>query len=192
MKKIYLIIFSIALLSCKSKKVVIIPENINSKYNQEYIDSKVSIFGKLTTDNYSELISKIESSLNIKIDKSRKIYLNFQQKGKNCIRAGQNSSKIDFSKTLEISERITSKYNTQRILSYHKNSFFYNQLSSKKIWVLDSKDFLNNTVFDLKENCEAFLIIKPNGEFYKFYGEDHFSTVENLLKNENWDSLKNK
>ena len=181
-----------ALLSCKSKKAVIIPENINSKYNQEYINSKVSIFGKLTTDNYSELISKIESSLNIKIDKSRKIYLNFQQKGKNCIRAGQNSSKINFSKTLEISKRITSKYNTQRILSYHKNSFFNNQLSSKKIWALDSKDFLNNTVFDLKENCQAFLIIKPNGEFYKFYGEDHFSIIEDLLKNENWDSLKNK
>ncbi|MBL4606187.1 MAG: hypothetical protein JKY02_11155 [Flavobacteriaceae bacterium] len=41
-------------------------------------------------------------------------------------------------------------------------------------------------IFTESKICNAFLVIKPNGEFYTFYGGDHFSIVEILLKSQDW------
>ncbi len=48
-------------------------------------------------------------------------------------------------------------------------------------FILDSGFFYEN-VFTEHQNCEAFLIIKPNGDFHKFYGEDYYTEVENFLE----------
>ena len=44
-------------------------------------------------------------------------------------------------------------------------------------FIIDSGFFYEN-VFTEHQNCAGFLIIKPNGDFYKQYGEDYYSEVK--------------
>ena len=162
-------------------------KKINTRANTEYRKHIKSFYGKLTPNNYETIVDSLELNSKTKLDSRKKIYIHFQQKANNCIMFGQkeNSVEIIISNIERISDEITKNNQTQRLLVFNQNSFFKDQLSKKSNWKLDTGFFIRN-IFTEDKICEAFFILKPNGEFYKFYGSDHFTLVKVLLENEYW------
>ncbi|MFK5981515.1 MAG: hypothetical protein QM499_01275 [Flavobacteriaceae bacterium] len=125
----------------------------------------------------------LEKELNTKIQEGKSILINYRQKARNCISLSLSNS--NFSKFtnrgIKISSRISAENNTSDYFVYEKNAFYKNLYKEKQNFKLDSGFFYNN-IFTLHETCDAFFIIKPNGNFLKYYGGDYFSIVKTFLE----------
>jgi len=181
MKKIISVLLIFISTSSYSQK------KINTKANSEYKKHFKGLYGKLTPEAYKTVIDSLQLHSEIELDKSKKVYVHFQQKGDNCIMYGQKESSIEFvlSNIERISKRVTQNNQTQRLLIFNQNSFFKEHLKKRIDWKLDTGFFKRN-IFTEDTICQAFFVLKPNGEFYKFYGSDHFTLVKVLLENEEW------
>ncbi|MBP8791589.1 MAG: hypothetical protein KBE41_08590 [Lutibacter sp.] len=183
LKKGVYFISIIFLVSCGTNKITTENKDVNTQPNSKYKESRKSYFGKLNNSEYIEMTKILETELKTKIPSNKSILVNFSQKAPNCISVG-NSAKGNMQVTknsIRISSRISSNNNTIDFFVYTEDSFnkeIYEQMTE---FILDSGFFYEN-VFTEHQNCEAFLIIKPNGDFYKFYGEDYYTEVENFLK----------
>lgn len=192
MKKIIIIVLGIIVLNnCTPTKKVILSSKINTKLNKENYNARKTFYGQLNEKEHVILIKKIEKSLDISINKSQNLLINFKQNGSNCILAGIESNRISkvFTRTEEISEEVTKPFSTQNFLVYAKDSYFIEFLSDRNKWVKDS-GFINEEIFKLKESCSAFFLIKPSGEFCLYYGGDYFSFVKNRLEVKDWSDKK--
>jgi hypothetical protein len=125
----------------------------------------------------------LEKELNTKIPEGKSILINYRQKARNCISLSLNNN--DFLKftnrRIKISSRISADNNTSDYFVFKKNAFYINLYKEKQNFKLDSGFFYNN-IFTLHETCDAFFIIKPNGDFLKYYGGDYFSKVKTFLE----------
>ena len=177
-KGIYLTI-TILFISCGTNKVTINNSEVNTYPNSEYKKSRKAYSGTLNKSEYDELIKKLEEELNTTISTDKSILINYNQKAPNCINArfSQSDNKQVAKNRIRISSRMSSNYNAIDFFVYNKDS--YNKEIYEKIteFKLDSGFFYDN-VFTEHQNCAGFLIIKPNGEFYKHYGEDYYSEVK--------------
>ena len=164
---------------------------INTKHNKENYNARKTFYGQFNEKEYVILMKKIEKSLDISINKSQNVLINFKQNGSNCILAGIESNRISkvFTRIEEISEEVTKSFSTQNLLVYAKDSYFIEFLSDRKKWIQDS-GFINEEIFKLKESCSAFFLIKPSGEFCLYYGGDYFSFVKNRLEAKDWSDKK--
>lgn len=169
--------------SCTSKKINSTAASVNTKLNNDYIASTKSFQGKLNPEQYIEIKTALEIELKTEIKQGKSILINYVQNAPNCIFAGY--SKKSMSKVtdneLKISNEISAKNNAIDFFVFTKDSYNNALLSTRANFILDS-GFFYTKVFTLHENCEAFFILKPNGEFMKYYGEDYYTQVENFMK----------
>ncbi|MBL4606186.1 MAG: hypothetical protein JKY02_11150 [Flavobacteriaceae bacterium] len=113
---------------------------VNNKLNKEYRSHLKGIYGKLSIDDYKSVMNSISKHTGVELKFNKKLYINFQQEGEHCILYGadKKSIKYVFSKIQSISKRVTKRYNTQRLLIYTKNSFFFKILKKRNKWKLDN------------------------------------------------------
>ena len=175
---LFLIFFS----SCKTSKTVAIPSDVNTKLNAEYQKSKKAFTGKLSSSEYLELKKQIEKELNTDIPDGKSILVNYHQKGPNCISMRFKKQYIE--RGVKSSQNICSNNNTLGFFVFAKNTLNKALYLRYPIFKLDSGFFYDN-VFTLHENCSAFLIIKANRNFLKYYGEDYSDEIRGFLEKNN-------
>ncbi len=171
------LILGILFISCGANK------NLKQK---EYKNSVKSIPGKLTNLEYNELKTNIEKEFKITIPKGKSILINYNQKATNCSyeNYGNYTNSTITDNKIRISKRMSFNYNAIDFFVYTEDSFNKEIYSQKKQYRLDSGFFYNN-IFTLHENCSGFLIIKPNGDFLKYYGTDYYTQVSEFLEKKN-------
>lgn len=76
---------------------------------------------------------------------------------------------------------MSKEHNASDFFVYSESVLNKERIENRKNFILDSGFFAKN-IFTLQENCRAFFILKPNGEFMKYYGSDYYSEVEKFLK----------
>ena len=158
-------------------------EKINTKINKDYFASRKSFYGKLNPDEYKQIRELITSELKTQIADNYAILINYKQLGTNCFEFGlndKNALKV-IDKGIEISSRLSSTFNAKDFFVYSADALNRERIETRKKYILDSGFFQKN-IFTLQENCSAFFILKPNGEFMKYYGGDYYSEVEYFLQ----------
>ena len=75
---------------------------------------------------------------------------------------------------------MSEEYNAVDFFVYSQNAFFKDIYESKNYYNKDP-GYFKNTIFIREENCKAFFILKPNGEFIIEYGQDYFTEVEKFF-----------
>lgn len=158
-------------------------KTINKELNSKYKASRNKIIGKLTPSEYTEMKILLEKELGVTISGQKSILINYDQKAPNCILlASSESSVVHILKNrVKISSEISQKYNAIDFFVYESNSYFADLHANDVFFKVDSGFFFNN-IFTLHENCQAFYILKPNGDFLKYYGEDYYSEVKEFLE----------
>jgi|SRR5699024_2781088 len=158
-------------------------EKINTKANKAYSASVKSFTGKLNQTEYQEIRKRIETELNTEIPEGKSILINYFQNGKNCIGYGfsEESFKNTINNSQKISDRISKKYHTKDYFVYSSTAINKEKIENQQDFILDT-GFFQQEIFTLQENCKAFYILKSNGEFMTFYGEDYYSEVEAFLE----------
>ena len=171
-------IFFIILTSCGTNKDINKPK-VNTYLNSKYKKSRTNDFGKLNKTEYNELIKKLEVELKTKFPNDKSILVNYNQNAPNCIsvRFGEENNRQVAKNKISISSRISSNYNAIDFFVYTNDSYNREIYELMPEFIKDSGFFYEN-VFTEHQNCAGFLIIKPNGEFYKQYGEDYYSKVK--------------
>lgn len=181
-KQILYLILIFTTASCLSQKTADPTTVINSVLNQQYIESRKAYTGKLDDQQFQEIISLILKELHVEIPAGKSILINYSQKSPNCLGLNiNNMSFTSFERSIQISKRISKEYNTIDFFVYSADVVNKELYEEQKDFIKDSGFFYDN-VFTLHENCEAFFIMKPNGDFMKYYGEDYYSEVECFLR----------
>lgn len=171
------------LLSCNKNMVSSYNEQSNKNSYSKYEEVRETYDGKYSKSEYDELVKKLETELNVTIPAEKSIIINFDQNAPSCFIAkySRNSNKIMTNNRIKISSKTASTFNAVDFFVYTKdahNSKIYEKLPEFKV---DSGFFYEN-IFTEHLNCEAFIVIKPNGEFLKYYGGDYSTEVVNFLK----------
>ena len=181
-KGAYFISF-ILIISCGINKVATENKDVNTQPNSKYKKSRKAYSGTLNSSEYKELIKNLEVELKAAIPKDKTILINFSQKAPNCIsvRFSEEDNKQVTNNRIRNSSIISSNNNTIDFFVYTKDSFKKEIYKKRTEFILDSGFFYEN-VFTKHQNCEAFFIVKPNGDFYKYYGEDYYTEVKKILE----------
>lgn len=183
LKPIFTSVILATLISCGTNKSATSESKVNSKLNSEYKESRKSFSGKLDSIQYVQMIQVLEKELDTKIPEKKTILINYVQYGSNCIYARFNANETSkmINKGIKISNTIASENDILDFFVFTEDAFYNNLYNEDNDYKLDSGFFYNN-VFTLHENCRAFIIIKHNGEFLKYYGEDYFDQVKSFLE----------
>lgn len=186
LKKGFYFIIIILFISCGTNEITINKTDVNTNLkdvntnpNSEYTKSRKAYSGSLNKSEYSDLIKILEVELKTTIPLDKSILINFNQQAPNCILAGFSTKdyKQIAKNRIRISSRMSSNNNAIDFFVYTKDAYNHEIYDELTEFRLDSGFFYKN-VFTEHQNCEGFLIIKPNGEFYKYYGEDYYSEVK--------------
>ncbi|NGY35915.1 hypothetical protein FQU23_000115 [Flavobacterium sp. XN-5] len=181
-KQIFYMILILISASCISQTTTSPTTVLNSVLNKQYIESRKSFKGKLNPQQFQEIRSLIIKELNAEIPADKSILINYSQRAPNCLSLNINNISFSgFDRSIEISKRISKKYNTIDFFVFSEDVVNKEIYEEQKDFIKDSGFFYDN-VFTLHENCEAFFILKSNGDFMKYYGEDYYSKVEYFLR----------
>lgn len=167
--------------SAQSKK----DGKINTKINGEYAKSRKDFYGKLNSNEYTEIRKLIETELKVEIPENKTILINYFQNGANCSEYKLNSKSGNgvIDNYVQLSSEISSRNNAFDFFVYSDNALNKDRFENREIFILD-KGFFSQSFFTLKENCRAFFVLKPNGDFMKHYGGDYYSIIEKFLQKE--------
>ncbi|RST28059.1 hypothetical protein [Chryseobacterium lacus] len=181
--KIYFLCFFLTLFSCSAQKNK--TKKINTKVNKEYIASRKTFVGKLNPEEFKQIRDLINKELKTEVPNNKSILINYYQLGTNCLEYGLNVKDANtvIENCIRISSRISKEQNAIDFFVYSENALRKERIENRKNFILDSGFFAKN-IFTLQENCRAFFILKPNGDFMKYYGSDYYSEVENFLSND--------
>lgn len=144
--------------------------------NKEYQDSRKFFYGELNPKEYSDFKLILEKELDTHIEEGKSIFINYEQAASNCsLLKGRKQYLEQYHKnSIKISNTISKENNAIDFFIYSGDTFLKSYTEKNKIYQLD-KGFFGKEMFTLKENCEAFFIVKPNGKFMICYGTDSFS-----------------
>jgi hypothetical protein len=141
-----------------------------------------SIMGKLKVKNIKSSVKKIEQELPYKISSQDAVLIHFRQQADNCISMRENGS--NYLKSLKFNIKMSSKVSRGQGLSdffvFTKDAYLMDRVAMKNNFIMDS-GFFSNNIFTEREMCSAFIIIKPNGKFLKYYGEDYNTKIKDFL-----------
>lgn len=181
--KIITCLFMIIVFSCGT--VETIEKGINTKANREYGKSSKEFVGKLNDAEYEGYRTTLERELNTTIPDDKAIIISYAQRAPNCLFLGQGKKGYKGSMGLVMDHliRISDRNNAAVFFLYTQDTFHKDLYEQNDNYIPDSGFFAQN-IFTEKENCSAFLVLKPNGEIFKNYGEDNTSDVELILKQE--------
>ncbi len=178
--KFYYLILIFIFFSCSAQNKA---GKINTKINKEYSKSRKGFYGKLSEEEFRETRKTIVAELKTEIPEKNVILINYYQKGDNCFAYGfgEKSAQTEIENSIKMSARFSTNYNMSDFFIFSSDCIGKESVERRKNFILDSGFFTNN-IFTLKENCRAFFLLKPNGEFMKYYGSDYFSEMRNFLE----------
>lgn len=158
-------------------------QTVNNALNANYIKSRKAVSGKFNSTEYIELKKRLETELKSEIPEGKSVLINFDQKAPNCLsyKLDADTKKNITANRIKISSGICASNNAIGFFVYTSDSYFKDIYEKQAGFILDS-GFFYNEVFTEHQNCSAFLIVKPTGEFYKYYGEDYYTEAEKFLK----------
>lgn len=151
--------------------------------NRKFRKSRQFFYGQLTNQEYLDKKSLIEKELETIIPQGKSIFITYEQAAKNCSLISYGSLKNYHNLHVKIAKHISSQNNAEPFFIF-KDDSFPNVKKFTEINVnfkLDS-GFFSENIFTLQENCEAFFILKPNGNYLICYGTDSFSYASDFLK----------
>ena len=162
---------------------VISTNNINTTFNSEYKRHVKEYYGQIESNEYEVIRKKIEQELPYQISPQNAVLIHFRQQANNCISMYENGS--NYLKSLKFNLKMSSKVSKGQGLSdffvFTKDAYLLDQINMKKNFIMDS-GFFSNNIFTEREMCSAFIIIKPDGKFLKYYGEDYYTKIKDFLK----------
>ena len=191
LKKIYITIITfVVLVSCGSSNdtgsadaSIVSTKNINTTFNNEYRRHIKEYYGQIESKEYEVIRKKIEQELPYQISPQNAVLIHFRQQANNCISMYENGS--NYLKSLKFNLKMSSKVSKGQGLSdffvFTKDAYLLDQINMKKNFIMDS-GFFSNNIFTEREMCSAFIIIKPDGKFLKYYGEDYYTKIKDFLK----------
>jgi hypothetical protein len=174
--------FLLLFCSCKTNTLFISSETINTEFNDEYKNSTKTYVGDLTAEQYKSIRNVIEKELPTKISHKQPILINYRRKGKNCgfmKNNGEHYLEV-LNNSINISSRISRENKVANFFVFNKDAFFLDKIKMKKNFILDS-GFFSDNIFTIDENCSGFFVLKTDGTFMKYYGEDYYSRVIEFL-----------
>jgi hypothetical protein len=130
--------------------------------------------GVLEENNRIELLGELAELSGIKIDKMSILVLNFYIKPE----TEPNGSCIDY---------YTNDYAYKRFIKKNKNivQFFITEQSyvyNRRNVLEDKNDEIKKLLFEKAMSCGNYIIIKPNGEFIRKFGEYRQDEIPKLIK----------
>lgn len=158
-------------------------KHINSKLNKEYLDTVKTFKGNLNPTDLKQVREQLEKELNTRLYPKKAIVINYYQYAQNCfeMRYPKDTRKNIVNNSVNLSASISLQENAQDFFVYTKDAIDYHELSKRENFIIDS-NFFHDEIFTLHENCRAFFIIKPNGDFTKHYGSDYYTHVQHSLQ----------
>ncbi|MGX9987543.1 hypothetical protein [Soonwooa purpurea] len=147
------------------------------------MDSRKYFYGKLNNDEYQNIKLQLELELKTKFPEEKSIFINFEQAAANCSLLKGNKKYLQsyHNMSVNISNRISKENNAIDFFIYDNNTFLKTYVLKNVNYKQDSGFFAKN-IFTEKDNCEAFFILKTDGNFLICYGTDSFSYASNFLK----------
>jgi hypothetical protein len=178
LKKVTHLIGVILFISCGTNKEIT-NTKVNTYPNSKYKKSRTAYSGTLNKNEYDELIKRLEVELKTTLPNNKSILINYNQKAPNCISArfSESENRQVTKNRISISSRMSRDYNAIDFFVFTNDAYNKNIYEQIDQFVMDSGFFYEN-VFTEHQNCAGFLIIKPNGEYSKQYGEDYYSEVK--------------
>lgn len=160
-----------------------IPDSVNTKMNNQFVRSRKSFVGKIEPLDLKKLYNSLEKSFKTELPRNKSVLINYKQRGNNCFDY-EYESLVKVTRNIKrISNRMSETYNIQDFFVYSKEAYnrdFYESTD----YYLEDFGFLRKNIFTLEEVCSAFFLVKPNGEFLKFYGTDYFSEIKKFMESE--------
>ena len=158
-------------------------EKVNTKFNESYSISRKKFQGKLDSEQLKQIRTLVSDELKVEINENQSLLINFHQFGENCYEYSleEKDAQRVIDNCISISSRIARNYNVVDFFIFTDNALNKERFEKRRNFIKDS-GFFSQIIFTLQENCRAFFILKPNGEFLKYYGSDYFTEVENFLK----------
>ena len=186
------IFFVLQFFSCKSssKNSMVefeysfkLPDSVNSRMNVQFKNTRKSFVGKVDSLELKSLYKNFDKNLNTKLSRDKAVLVNYKQKGYNCYDFDAKTLQVIASNGNRISKRMSKAYKIQDFFVYSTDAF-YKELYESLDYYIEDSGFFKKNVFTLEEVCSAFLLVKPNGDFLKFYGTDYYSEVKNFMESE--------
>ncbi|WP_144282233.1 hypothetical protein [Chryseobacterium echinoideorum] len=179
-KKLLLILILNLFFSCNAQNK---HEKRNTKINESYLLSRKQFQGKLDSVQLKQIRTLITNELKVEIEEDKSIFINYFQYAKNC---SEYSLKEKYANQLidnyiKLSSKISTTHHAVDFFVFTNDAVNKERFEKRENYIKDS-GFFAQTIFTLQENCRAFFLLKPNGEFLKHYGSDYFIEVENFLK----------
>lgn len=153
-------------------------EKVKTKVDSKYKKYYRGYAGTLDASEYSEIIKLFEKELDTTLQTNKSILINFDQKAPRCISYDFDKESMHnyIENVLRISSDMSLKFNANDYFVYTEDSYGKEAYEKHEEYILDS-GFFYDQIFTEHEICGGFIIIKPNGDFYKHFGEDYFSEV---------------
>lgn len=182
MKSIY-VILAIGIFNFSYSQNLFNGKKVNTNpLNKEYQNSRKFFYGELNQKEYSDFKLILEKELETQIEEGKSIFINYEQAASNCSLLGgeKNYLKQYHKNSINISNRISKENKAMDFFIYNNDTFLKSYIEKNEIYKID-KGFFAKEMFTLKENCEAFFILKPNGKYMICYGTDSFSDASSFL-----------
>lgn len=128
--------------------------------------------------------SELEKELNTKIPEGKSIFVSFEQAASNCSLVKDGKAYLQGFHYLHTSfaGKMSKEHNAVDFYVYDSNSFL-KSYAEKNIKYRIDLGYFADKIFTLKENCEAFFILKPSGKFLISYGSDNLTMANEFLMN---------
>jgi hypothetical protein len=188
-----LLIISLLFLTCKSSVLETfpnptniqfrVPDSINTRMNGKFVKSRKSFVGKVEEENLDKLYNSFENYLKTKVYRDKSVLINYNQRGNNCTSMTYENLIFVTDNIKRISNRMSKNHSIQDFFMFSKTAYNRDVYENIGYYIEDS-GFFKKEIFTLEEVCNAFFLIKPNGEFLKFYGSDYFSEVKKFMESE--------
>ncbi|WP_411766782.1 hypothetical protein [Winogradskyella sp. A3E31] len=151
--------------------------------NAKFKKTRKSFVGKLNTEELDKLYNNLDYHLNTTLSRDLAVLINYKQRGSNCFDFEEKALNSYAKRGHKISKQMSKSYKIQDFFVFSEDAFYRGFYDKIDFYKKDSGFFKRN-IFTLEEVCSAFLLVKSNGEFLKFYGTDYYSEVENFMENE--------
>lgn len=153
---------------------------VNMILNRKYKKSVELTSGIMDSLKLKEFQQGLGFYLNSHFDSSKPIIIGFIQNGLNCLSQLGDQTYLEkllsnYDKTLQY---VAKEFDSNGYMMYTSDAFVSSYPCPNCI---EDKGFMKRIVFTSDKNCMGFFVLLPNGEFYKYYGEDYFSIVDEVL-----------
>ena len=162
---------------CKAQKKF---PKVNTNFNSKYRKSKEFFTGNINKSNYKTFIRILERELDTIIPNGKSIMINFNQRATNCHFANADITNVT-NKRIQTSSIMSKEHNAVYFFVYTKDAFHKDQHQKDKRFILD-RGYFHRSVFTEHKNCKGIFVLKPNGEFLRYYGEDNYMDADTFLR----------